>query len=1257
MFWMQRAAAIVSITGMLLTVIGSPTAQAQSAAEFNSINRYVGQLVREGKYGEATPMAHEALARAERVLGGEHPETLAAINNLATLYYTQGGYDRAEALYKRVLAVREKTLGPEHPGVAESLNNLAELYKTQARHAEAEPLYKRALAIIEKIEGPEHPNAAVTLDNLAALQLAQGRYAEAEPLMKRALAIWEKSVGPDHPDVSTSLNNLATLYRTQGRYAEAEPLFKRALAIDEKVLGPGHPEVAISLNNLATLYRIQDRFTDAEPLYKRALAILEGALGPNHPNLGTLLDNLAALYSAQGRYAEAEPLVKRALAIWEKAANPNHPNIGALLGKLARLHVAQGRYLEAEPLFQRAVAIREAALGPNHPDVGQSIEDIATLYAKQGRYTEAEPLYQRVLAIREKSLPLGHRDIGASLNNLAELYRAEGRFADAELFYKRALSISEKTLGPDHSDTGTTLNNLALLYQTHERFSEAEPLMLRSLAIREKALGAGHRGVAESLDNIAVLYLVQGRLAEAEPYYVRALSIWEEAAGPDHPSTAASLNNLGGLYSAQGRYADAERLMKRALAIVEKVLGADHGNVASALSNLAELYLVQGRFAEAAPLYERALAIRSEALPADHPDVGASQNNLAGLYFEQGDWTRAAESWRKSTSGILQRAKRSSDELGQALTGKKKAETERKSWQFSGLVKATYRLDSSKQGADAQAARDMFQTAQWAIASEAAQSLGQMAARGATGDAVLAALVRERQDLVTEWQGRDRARSSALAQGPANRDRSSEDANMGRLGAIDARIAAIDERLKGGFANYAAFANPVPLSVEEVQAQLGDDEALILFLDTDGRAAEETFVWVVSKTGLRWVRSDLGKRGLAREVRALRCGLDETEWATQSHGKRCADLLGLTALADQAAPLPFDHMRAHRLYKALFGEVEDLIKGKRLLIVPSGALTQLPFQVLVKSAPANGDHRSASWLIRDHAVTVMPAVSSLRALRQVARPSAAAKPIIGFGNPLLDGPDRRYADLARLAREKQQCGQGIMQHTEKLPGIRGGVMPIETLRGLADVSHIRQQVPLPETADELCAVANDLHAEPGEMRLGTRATESEVKALSADGQLAQYRIVHFATHGALAGELDGSKEPGLLLTPPEEATSDDDGYLSASEIAGLKLDAEWVILSACNTAAGDASGAQALSGLARAFIYAQARALLVSHWAVDSHATVKLITAAAAEMNRGNAGRAEALRRAILALIDTGGIHEAHPAYWAPFVVVGEGGR
>jgi hypothetical protein len=174
--------------------------------------------------------------------------------------------------------------------------------------------------------------------------------------------------------------------------------------------------------------------------------------------------------------------------------------------------------------------------------------------------------------------------------------------------------------------------------------------------------------------------------------------------------------------------------------------------------------------------------------------------------------------------------------------------------------------------------------------------------------------------------------------------------------------------------------------------------------------------------------------------------------------------------------------------------------------------------------------------------------------------------------------------------------------------------------------------------------------------LGARATETEIKHLSGAGKLSKYRLIHFRYPRRAGGEPERESEPGLLLTPPEQATAADDGYLSASEIADLKLDANWVILSACNTAAGGVEGAEALSGLARAFFYAGARALLVSRWSVYSDVAVKLITGAISRMSAGKSiGRAEAMRQSMLELIDNGAPNEAHPAFWAPFVVAREG--
>jgi CHAT domain-containing protein len=198
-------------------------------------------------------------------------------------------------------------------------------------------------------------------------------------------------------------------------------------------------------------------------------------------------------------------------------------------------------------------------------------------------------------------------------------------------------------------------------------------------------------------------------------------------------------------------------------------------------------------------------------------------------------------------------------------------------------------------------------------------------------------------------------------------------------------------------------------------------------------------------------------------------------------------------------------------------------------------------------------------------------------------------------------------------------------------------------------------MPLPETALELCSVANSFAPVRGDVYLGSQATETKIKTLSESGDLAKYHILHFATHGALAGQVHGSIEPGLILSPPLAATPADDGYLSSSEISGLKLDADWVVLSACNTAGGQASNSEAFSGLARAFFYAGTRALLVSHWAVSSDAAVAITTGTIGAMNaHPGVGRAEALRRSISALIAKGG-NNAQPGTWAPFVLVGDG--
>jgi CHAT domain-containing protein/tetratricopeptide (TPR) repeat protein len=731
---------------------------------------------------------------------------------------------------------------------------------------------------------------------------------------------------------------------------------------------------------------------------------------------------------------------------------------------------------------------------------------------------------------------------------------------------------------------------------------------------------------------------------------------------------------LAALLRDTNRLGEAEPLFRRALAIAEKSLGHHHPDVATGLNNLAGLLQITNRLDEAEPLYRRALAIDAKSLGPDHPDVAIELNNLAALRAELGDWAEAARLHGRAVPIMTGNHGGNGSRLDKAA-----------------LVKNSYNLRASaravhRAGVNSAAARtEGFALAQWALQTGAADALRQMTVRFARGGRPLAEVVRKRQDLVASHEGEDRRLLAAVGKGDA---RAAAELRTVVAG-LEAQIGAIDRQLESEFPEYASLANPKPLAIAEVQRLLKVDEALLAFLDVPrprfGRLPEETLAWAVTRTEARWISIPLGTSALAQRVARLRCGLDrEGQWTWEGErwrakSDRCRGLAP-EGLAD-GAPLPFDVAVAHELYTALLAPFADLTSGKSLIIVPSGPLTSLPFHVLVTTSPssraspapaphplpATGERHFPTWLALTKPITVLPSVGSLQALRKLP-PSEAREPYLAFGNPLLDGgaPGR-----AALARAKQSCASSAAGEPRRVVTVDRRISDLAVLyRGGIDLAMLRSQAALPETADELCAVAGSLGAlaqEADVVWLGARATEANLKALSRSGKLARSRVLHFATHGVLAGEseaiLNTKAEPALILNPPKDGATpaeleEDNGLLTASEVAQLHLDADWVVLSACNTAAGAKGDAEALSGLARAFFYAKARALLVSHWYVSSEAAVKITTSAFAELSaHQEIGRAEALRRAMAHLIISGRSDEAQPEYWAPFVLVGEGAR
>lgn len=540
---------------------------------------------------------------------------------------------------------------------------------------------------------------------------------------------------------------------------------------------------------------------------------------------------------------------------------------------------------------------------------------------------------------------------------------------------------------------------------------------------------------------------------------------------------------------------------------------------------------------------------------------------------------------------------------------------------------------------------EAFEAAQWAIASDAADALAKVSARFAQGDDALGQLAERREQLITQRDQQERELERLYAiEGPEGQARRATTRTAYEQTLMDLRAA--DAQIEASFPAYSELTSPRALSVREVQGLLREDEGLLLVLVNP----EASYVWAVSRDRVEWTRAaDLGDEAMTAAVARLR----ESLTTTASRGDPTLDpsiFAGRPATA-------FDRAQSYRLYRELIQPIESVFAGKTTLItVVTGALTTLPLAVLSTEAPSGSDTApealdTTPWLIDRYALATLPSVSSLKSLRcyLVANPArrmpgcpqvsgsgdgvrAAAGPriqLVAFGAPILSGAPE---DAVRGAPPADSIlGEGRLVDVNKLkalPYLPGSKLELETLQGRYPRALVR---------------------------IGPAATETAVRHTDADS-LSRARFIVFSTHGLMAGST--AAEPGLVMTPPQSATDADDGYLSASEAAQLRLSADFVVLSACNTAASDGRpGGEGLSGLARAFFYAGARSVLVSHWEVSDAATSALIADTFEQLGTtsGDPGeRAQALQA---------GMREVradrrwrHPAYWAAFTLVGDPG-
>jgi len=1093
---------------------------------------------------------------------------------------------------------------------------------------------------LRKLTG-EDEKRAKQLDEQIDRALKADRWDEAIAKTEDLLALRVKAQGPKHFETANVEWRLKVLRRVA-----TTPKEDRAALVSAK-----------TMDAQAEAFRDQGKYAAAQPLYEKALAIRRRLLTDDHPDTAIGYDSVALDLNAQGKYAAAQPLYEKALAIRRRLLTDDHPSTALSYNNVAHNLNAQGKYAAAQPLFEKALEIRRRLLGVDHTDTAAGYNNVAfNLYA-QGKYAAAQPLFEKALEIYRRLFTDDHASTTLSYNNVASNLNAQGKYAAAQPLFEKALEIRRRLLTDDHPHTAYSYNNLAFNLNAQGKYAAAQPLFEKALEIFRRLLTDDHPNTAAFYTSLAYNLEAQGKYAAAQPLFEKALEICRRLLTDDHPDTARGYGSVAANLSAQGKSAAAQPLFEKALETRRRLLGEEHPYTAGSYNDMASNLQAQGKYAAAQPLFEKALEICRRLKTDDHPDTARYYNGVAYNLSAQAKYREARDRWISAVR-ILDAAR-----LRIAFTGLERAEK-------GNRVRPALAAVLARLGQPVEAWQHLEEDLGRGL-------LDELTARE---DRRLAPGDRSRlRELTAELERLDRlVESTPKGLDQAGRAKRFEELKRQH---VLASIALGEFQTKlvhdhGPLAGEAA-------QLKEIQAALPADAALVAWVDlapVSPNAADpngEHWGVVVRSRGVpAWITmAGTGPNGL---------------W-TQEHtglANRVRTALRNRASAGSADLRPLvERLRTQRLgplAQALGAGADGLPPARRLIVLPSRAMTGIPIEVLL----AKGDSRTVSYA---------PSATVFQYLRQLPRPDRRAG-LLAVGDPVFDRPDasspphampdhgllitivlpgsnaashglkpgdvllaynggalNKKEDLNVVSEGNQPIGvevwrEGRSFRRDLAPGNLGVVLdPRPAPETIAEQRKLHRVLtaarsgdedfaPLPGTRYEVEALTQVFKSadRPTRTLLGPDASEPELDRIASSGELRHFSFIHLATHGVI--DEAAPQRSAVILTqaglpdPLEQALNHKpvfDGRLTVREIQRTwDLKAELVTLSACETALGRESGGEGFVGFTQALLMSGARSVCLSLWRVDDKATSLLMTRFYQNLLGKRAGLANAMPKA-----------------------------
>jgi CHAT domain-containing protein len=843
---------------------------------------------------------------------------------------------------------------------------------------------------------------------------------------------------------------------------------------------------------------------------------------------------------------------------------------------------------------------------------------------------------ERLIASRPGRHPFGSGDEGRyhELIALGDAYNNVDDWAHAEQAFRDALAVQQRYLSPDNPGLALTLMKLAAEISHRRKDPAADGLLDRAarLAARAqdpllsaqlhyyRAVTAAYQGNAETaLHEAEAAQQAFDRLVPPEASE-RALRPSVSEIGTNAPvgrirtaNGGAPLVDYDAALSANGGTIDsraaitglAESMRLRA----SLLRGAGNPAEATAFAERADRLLEANGLSVSSTGARALRLVASDEASRGNYGAAGSESSAAGSVFQRvvpgerpaaiNALSEGAYQLRQGNTGRALALFRAAGAILQKPTVLTGAPPDLIYPWLDALYAQAQGNPTNRTALDA----EMFLAAQLAKSSITAQDIAESAARLAAGDPQVADVLRRLQQ---------RQRELGVLTQQRDRLAASDQPNAADLKNLDTRIATVQKEETEAEAQAQEAAPRYrrlieqPVTATELQGLLRPDEALLAFFV----AEQGSYGFLLERDRLVTYRIPLTRADTVAQIQHLR----ETV---------------LPKAVDGHMRLPeYDTAGAYRLYAALIGPVADQLQDKRqLILAPRGALLGFPLEALVTEpgVKVSGvDYRKVPFLVRRFALSFVPAPRTFVDLRRIKSGAPGPLPFIGFGD-FTPPSDRQIAALFPPDR----CGE--------------------------DNRNLHLLGALPGTKVEVTTIGRLLGARPSDIVLGPAFTKARLAALP----LRQYRIVHLATHALLPAELGKCQsEPAILTSVPQGAASADAGFLRPEDIDKLTLDADLVVLSACDTAGPDEGGGESLSGLARAFFTAGTRGVLVTHWSTLDLAAMRLMTAT---LGGGKESTATALRNAQLQMIDGAGSDKqnpmlmSHPYAWAPFVLIGDG--